>query len=127
VKGEVVKGEEITKEPISAERVKVLSAEVASTDLRKTAVVKQAERKLLDLYYPEAEFDQAVAELQKDESIEILGAWNWDGSVREGFVIDKEGIKAFMPARYDEEGNEVADDTPRDVVLVYGQRPREFA
>jgi hypothetical protein len=47
--------------------------------------------------------------------------------VREGFVIDKEGIKAFMPARYDEEGNEVADDTPRDVVLVYGQRPREFA
>jgi hypothetical protein len=125
VKGEVVKGEPV-KEAISAERVKVLSAEVASTDLRKTAVVKQAERRLLDLYLREDEFDQAVAELQKDPEIEILGVWGWDGSVREGFVIDKEAIKAFMPARYDEEGNEIADDTPRDVVLVYGQRPREW-
>ena len=118
------KGEKVEKESISKEKVIALTAIPIDAEYRKVPALKGEAHKLLDLYYPDEEADQRIAELQKDPSITILGAWDWEGNAV--LPVDKEACKAFMPARYDEEGNEVEDDTVRDVVLMYGQSPRDF-
>jgi hypothetical protein len=122
---EPVKGD-TSKESISQELAKALVADNLEADLRSVATVSSKQRRLLDLYYPEKEFDSAIAELQKDPEIQILGVWNWDGRVRPGFSVDKEAIRAFMPDRFDADGAPIGDDAPTDVITRYGQTPREF-
>ena len=69
-----------------------------------------------------------IAALQKGGAV-ILGAWNWDGSQVEGYPPHAD-IGKYMPARYetDENGDttEIVDETPRDIVTVWGQSPRQF-
>ena len=70
-----------------------------------------------------------IAALQKGGAT-ILGAWSWDGTQVEGYPPHAD-IGKYMPARYetDEKGDtiEIIDETPRDVVIVWGQSPRQFA
>jgi hypothetical protein len=70
-----------------------------------------------------------IAALQKGGAT-ILGAWHWSGEQVEGYPPHKD-IGKFMPPRYetDENGDttEIVDETPRDIVCVWGQSPREFA
>lgn len=70
-----------------------------------------------------------IAALEKGGAT-VLGAWNFDGSQVDGYPPHAD-IGKFMPARYetDEKGDttEIVDETPRDVVLVWGWGERQFA
>jgi len=70
-----------------------------------------------------------IAALEKGGAT-ILGAWNFDGSQVEGYPPHAD-IGKYMPARFetDEKGDtvEIVDETPRDVVIVWGWGERQFA
>jgi hypothetical protein len=99
-------------------------------ELRKVPVIESKRRKLLDLYFTDAEFPEKLASIQKDPDAQIIGAWYWDGKPVEGIVFQRELAKQFMPARIevDERGEVVTvdDQEVRQIVLVYGQQPRQF-
>jgi hypothetical protein len=99
-------------------------------ELRKVPVIEQRRRKLLDLYFTDAEFPEKLASIQKDPDAQVIGAWYWDGKPVEGITFQRELAKQFMPPRVevDERGEVVTvdDQELRQVVLVYGQKPRQF-
>jgi hypothetical protein len=99
-------------------------------ELRKVPVIESKRRKLLDLYFPESEFPEKLAAIQKDPDAQIIGAWYWDGKPVEGITFQRDLAKEFMPARIevDERGEVVTvdDQEVRQIVLVYGQQPRQF-
>jgi len=70
-----------------------------------------------------------IAALEKGGAT-ILWAWHWSGEQVSGYPPHAD-IGKYMPPRYetDENGNttEIVDETLRDVVLVWGQSPRQFA
>jgi hypothetical protein len=128
-----VKGGATAKDTIKGARAEQRAyAEVASKiadkvdGLFSAPTIKTKVMQLESLYLDSVD---EIAVLEKGGAT-ILGAWNWDGSQVEGYPPHAD-IGKYMPARYetDEKGDtvEIVDETPRDVVLTWGQGERQFA
>ena len=135
VKSEVesVRGGATAKDTIKGTRAEQRAyAEVASKvadkvdGLFSAPTIKTKVMQLESLYLDSVD---EIAALEKGGAT-ILGAWNFDGSQVEGYPPHAD-IGKYMPARYetDEKGDttEIVDETPRDVVLVWGWGERQFA
>jgi hypothetical protein len=115
---------------LSADTKEAYLRDTQQMELRKVPVIEQRRRKLLDLYFTDAEFPEKLASIQKDPDAQVIGAWYWDGKPVDGIRFQRELAKEFMPPRVevDERGEVVTvdDQELRQIVLVYGQKPRQF-